>query len=184
LGTGAIARCWKAPVERLTSLRSISSQREKWLRRLFRIGVLFKGLDGLLETIGGAVFLTVSRQMLNRLVIHLTRPELLEDPDDLIANALRHAFGHLSASGKFFGGVYLLVHGAIKIFLVVCLLRGKLWSFPTAIMALVVFIGYQVYHLSVHFSWILFFLTMLDIIIIMLIWHEYGYVKQRRKERE
>jgi uncharacterized membrane protein len=160
------------------------SDRAKWLRRFFQIGVVFKGVDGVLETAGGALFLMVSQTKLTHWVFSLTRPELLEDPDDLIANALRHAFSHLSTGGKWFGGIYLLVHGAIKIILVVCLLRGKLWSFPTAIVALAVFIGYQVYRLSAHFSWMLLFLTILDIIIIMLIWHEYGYVKHRQKKRE
>jgi uncharacterized membrane protein len=155
------------------------SSREKWFRRLFKIGVLLKGVDGVLETIGGAVFLFMGREFLKGIVMALTRPELLEDPDDWIANSLRHAFNHLSASGKLFGSIYLLVHGAVKIFLVVALLRGKLWSFPTAAAALIVFMGYQLYRISVHFSWILVGLTVLDSIIVALIWHEYHYLKTR-----
>jgi uncharacterized membrane protein len=144
------------------------------------MGVIIKGLDGALETIGGILFLLISRQTLNRLVINLTRPELLEDPDDSVANALRHTFNHLSTDGKIFGSIYLLVHGVVKILLVVCLLRGKLWSFPTAIAMILLFIIYQTYRLSTHYSWTLLFLTILDVAIIFLIRHEYVNLKQRR----
>ena len=160
--------------------RWLRVSRETWLRRLFQIGVALKGVDGVLESIGGALFLLISRQTLNHLVFHLTRPELLEDPDDLIANALRHAFSHLSAGGKLFGAIYLLVHGAVKIFLVICLLRDRLWSFPTAIVVLVAFVAYQVYRLSTHFSWTLLFVTVLDLVIILLIRHEYGWLKRQK----
>ena len=160
------------------SHRIPKSVREKWLRRLFKIGVLLKGLDGVLETVGGTLFLLISRPELHHLVIKLTRPEILEDPDDLIANSLRHAFGHLSAGGKFFGSMYLLVHGAIKVFLVVCLLKNKLWAFPTAITILLGFMGYQIFHLATHFTWMLTVLTIVDGVIVFSIWHEYICLKQ------
>lgn len=43
------------------STESSQSFGEQWLRRLFRIGVVLKGIDGVLETIGGAVFLCAAR---------------------------------------------------------------------------------------------------------------------------
>jgi uncharacterized membrane protein len=161
-----------------TSYRDAPSFREKWLHRIFVIGIALKGIDGVLETVGGALFLLINRPTLNRIVVLLTQHELLEDPDDLIANALRHVFSHLSAGGKLFGGVYLLVHGTLKIFLVLCLLRNKLWSYPVAIAFLAAFICYQVYRVSVHFSWGLTALTGLDLVVALLIWHEYRYLKR------
>ena len=161
--------------------RPVQSRKEEWLRRLFKIGVLLKGVDGLLETAGGILFLSMSRWELTQIVLRLTRPEILEDPDDFIANALRHAFSHLSSSGKLFGSFYLLLHGVIKLFLVICLLRGKLWSFPTAIAVLLGFIGFQLYRIGTHFSWVMVFLTVLDAVIVLLIRHEYVYLKHHLK---
>ena len=157
------------------------SLREKWLRRLFLVGVLLKGLDGILESIGAALFLFVSQPDLNRVVVLLTRHELLEDPDDWVAVTLRHVFSRLSSNAKLFAGVYLLTHGLIKIFLVTCLLRNKLWSYPVAMAFLVAFISYQIYRVSAHFSWGLMALTALDGVVVMLIGHEYGYLKRCRK---
>ena len=157
--------------------------RERWLHRLFVAGIALKGIDGILETVGGFLFLLLSRSTMNHIVVLLTQHELVEDPDDLVANALRHAFGHLSAGRKLFGGAYLLGHGALKLFLVLSLWRNRLWAFPLALAFLAAFIGYQVYRLSVHFSWGLTALTGLDLVILALIGHEYGYLKHRMKLR-
>ena len=43
---------------------------------------------------------------------------------------------------------------------------------------LTAFIGYQVYRVGVHFSWMLLGLAILDVLIVLLIWHEYHYVKR------
>ncbi len=116
---------------------------------------------------------------MNQIVIALTQHELMEDPDDWIATSLRHALSHLSVSGKLFGAIYLLVHGCLKIFLVVSLLYDKLWAFPLATTILTAFIGYQIYRIGLHFSWWLISLTSLDIVVVFFIWREYGYVRRR-----
>jgi len=154
--------------------------REKMLRCLFRTGILLKGIDGILETIGGFLFLFMSRASMNEIVILLTQHELIEDPDDWVALSLRHAFSHLSPGTKLFGSAYLLVHGIIKLFLVTYLLRNKLWSYPVAIVFLTSFIGYQIYRLGVHFSWGLVGLTGFDAAVVLLVWHEYSYLKGGR----
>ena len=154
-------------------------QRERMLRRLFRGGILLKGVDGILETIGGVLFLFMSRASMNKIVVLLTQHELIEDPDDWVALTLRHAFSHLSPSTKLFGSAYLLAHGIIKIFLAVYLLRNKPWSYPVAIAFLISFIGYQIYRLGIHFSWGLMVLTGFDMAVVLLVWHEYGRVKRR-----
>jgi uncharacterized membrane protein len=153
---------------------------QKTLHRLFQIGIVLKGLDGLSETVGGMLFLFISGQALRRFTFLLTRPELLEDPDDLIANSLRHAFAHLSNGRKLFVGAYLLGHGIIKLLLVIGLLRDKLWVFPVAIVTLLGFIGYQVFRITSHFSLGLAALTVLDALIVALVWHEWRSQKTQR----
>lgn len=132
-----------------------------------------------METLGGFVFLCFSEGALTHFVFLLTRPELLEDPDDWIANSLRHAFTHLSGGGKIFVGVYLLGHGIIKLLLVAGLLRDKVWVFPIAIVALLAFIGIQVFRMATHLSAGLVVLTFLDAIIVALVWHEFRLKRKR-----
>ncbi|MGH8293333.1 MAG: DUF2127 domain-containing protein [Gammaproteobacteria bacterium] len=147
--------------------------RKRILHRLFLIGVLIKGLDGLLEFIGGALLLLVSRTDLTAIVINLTAPELSEDPDDLIANFLRHAVHHFSSNTQYFASIYLLVHGAVKIFLMVSLLREKLWAFRPALLILALFVLYQIYRFHNTHSPTLLALTAIDVLIILFVLREY-----------
>lgn len=143
------------------------------LHRLFLIGVFIKGLDGLLELTSGILLLLVSRADLNNVVLNLTAPELAEDPDDLIANFLRHAVHHLSLNTKYFASIYLLIHGAVKVSLMVGLLRGKLWAYRPALFVLVIFVLYQIYRYSHTHSLALLVFTVLDVLIILLVFFEY-----------
>ncbi len=151
---------------------------EKRFRQLFRFGIFLKAVDGVLEITGGTLLLLISKETLNDIVIFLTQHELSEDPNDLVANYLVHAVQHLSTSTKQFGAFYLLFHGALKIFLVVGLFRDRLWAYPSAMIFLVAFIGYQLYRYSLTHSVALILLTIFDAVIVFLIWHEYRYLKR------
>ncbi|HEV2327300.1 MAG TPA: DUF2127 domain-containing protein [Verrucomicrobiae bacterium] len=152
--------------------------REKLFHRLFEIGIWIKGVDGLIETIGGILLLTISVQALNSYVIALTQDEIQEDSGDLIANALRHAAEHLTESSKLTAGAYLLGNGLIKVFLATCILRGKHWCYPIAIVVMTIFILLQFGRLGFHFSWSMFVATMIDVAIVLLIWREYRRIKK------
>jgi uncharacterized membrane protein len=91
--------------------------------RFFAASVLIKGVDGVLETIGGILFMFVNPKALNSLVISFTAHELSEDPDDWFATTLRHVVHNLSSDTKLFVSAYLVAHGLIKVFLVAGLLR-------------------------------------------------------------
>jgi uncharacterized membrane protein len=156
------------PLKRLT--------RERRIHEVFRISIAIKGIDGLLEAIGGLILLYISPDRIKGVVSTLTQHELSEDPRDFIASHLANYARHLSAGTKVFEALYLVSHGLIKIFLVWGLLRNKLWAYPAAIGFLVVFIGYQLYRYSHTHAIGLLLLTGLDVGIILLTWHEYRYV--------
>ena len=155
-----------------------TTSREKTLHRLFLISVWIKGAAGLLETIAGVPFFFATRKSVQAFVVLLTAPELSEDPDDWIATTLSHAAQHFSADTALFAGAYLVIHGLIKLFLVAGLLHGRLWAYPTSLSFLVAFIVYQCYrYLFTHSIWLLL-LTVIDVIVSFLIWHEYHMRKQ------
>ena len=152
--------------------------RKKLLHWLFRIGVVFKGLDGLMEVSGGFLFLFFSLDTMSDFVYRITRGLLQYDPDNPVAHSLRHTFNQMSTGGKVFVAIYLLGHGAIKLLLVVGLLREKRWVFPVACVVLLAFIGFQIYHLCGHFFFGLVLFTVWDMIIVALVWHEYQSLKK------
>jgi len=142
--------------------------------RAFRIGVLFKGLDGLIETIGGILLLLVSPDQINHLARWLTEGQLSEDPHDFIANHILKTAHNLTGASLVFGAIYLLSHGIVKIALVIEVLRGHLWAYIGLIVVTSLFVVYQVYRITFDkFSMSLFLLTIFDLAIIYLTQKEY-----------
>ena len=134
----------------------------------FELGLIIKGIDGLLEIFGGFLLLYLNPNRMGRLVTLLTQHELSEDPKDLVANALIRFSHSFSISTQAFGVFYLISHGVIKSVLILLLWRKKLWAYPLTIASLVLFIAYQIYRYSVHASMLLLLLTVFDIVMIIL----------------
>jgi uncharacterized membrane protein len=139
----------------------------------FDIGIFFKGLDGVLEIVGGLLLFVVRPETITGIVTNLTQHELSEDPHDIIASQLARLGQDFSASAQVFAGVYLLSHGVIKVVLVASLFRGQLWAYPTAIVVFLLFIAYQMYRYALEPSTSMIVLSVLDVIVIALTWLEY-----------
>jgi uncharacterized membrane protein len=150
-----------------------SRQPSERLDLAFRVSVALKGLDGLLEIVGGLVLLFVSPHSINQLLRWATAHELAQDPHDLVARHLLHSASQLSHSTTLYGAVYLLAHGIAKVILVVLVLRNKLWAYPWMIGLLMVFIAYQLYRITYRPSVALVALTLFDAFVAWLTWREY-----------
>jgi uncharacterized membrane protein len=148
------------------------------LDRTFAVGILLKGLDGLLEVVGGVLLLFVSPATVDRVVAAITHEELSEDPHDFVANHLLHAAHGLTGHAVTYAAVYLLAHGVVKIVLVAALLRNRLWAYPWMIAFLLAFIGYQLYRIVLDPTAGLIALTVFDAVVVWLTSREYR--KQRR----
>jgi uncharacterized membrane protein len=146
---------------------------------LFRIGVVFKGLDGVLEIAGGIALWIVRPGMIVRVVGILTQDEIIEDPRDIVANYLRHAVRRFSIGSEHFLALYFLGHGVVKIFVVVALLRNKLWAYPLGMIVFGGYIVYQLYRFTLSGSMGLIALSILDLLVVVLVWLEYRAVKSR-----
>jgi uncharacterized membrane protein len=151
--------------------------------RTFRVLIILKGLDGLLEVVGGILLVLVKPGQIAGLAQFLTQHELSEDPHDLVANLVLHGSHSLSgAHATLFGALYLLSHGLVKVVLVWAVLRDKLWAYPWMIAFLGIFIVYQGYRMVVHLTLGLFLLTVFDLVVVWLTVREYQ--RNRRRARE
>src|ERR1039457_2715647 len=63
------------------------------------------------------------------------------------------------------------------------LLRNRMWSYPASLVVMAAFIAYQLYRYSYTFSVGLMLLTIFDVIVIALVWHEWRLMKQLRIRR-
>src|SRR2546425_13286318 len=162
----------------MSSHASIGAER-KIEHTFFLLSVWSKGVAGLLETIGGLLLLFIPHTGLNALVVFLTAPELAEDPTDRVAALLQRMVHELSADTKLFASGYLIVHGIIKVFLVVGLLGRRLWSYSVSLWFLAAFIVYQMYRFLFTRSLWMIVLTIVDLIVAFLIWREYQDVRRK-----
>ena len=144
----------------------------------FEVGIFFKGLDGLLEIVGGLLLSLVKPETISRIISVLTQHELSEDPHDAIARSLARLGEQITSDSRIFAGVYLLSHGVIKVFLVEALLRVRLWAYPTAIVFFVFFMAYQMYRYYLEPSIGMILLSILDLVVIVLTWLEYQRLKR------
>jgi uncharacterized membrane protein len=140
---------------------------------IFDISIIGKGIDGALETVGGALLFFVSPVQITNIVRILTQHELSEDPHDLVAHYLLNSALHLSAGSEVFGAIYLLWHGGVKVGLVTALLMKQRWAYPAAILSFFLFLAYQLYRYSrTHSPWLLV-LSFVDVFVIVMTWLEY-----------
>ena len=159
--------------------RRVLIPRSQLRERFFRIGVTLKGLHAGLEVPGGIVLLAVRPDFIVRAIESLTPDEIAEDPSDLVANYLLDAARHLSLSSQHFVGYYLLIHGVTKAFLVVALLKSKLWAYPLALIAFGAIVVYLLCRFTFTHSIGLIVLSLFDLVVIWLIWLEYRDLKSR-----
>ncbi|MEK7658651.1 MAG: DUF2127 domain-containing protein [Patescibacteria group bacterium] len=156
----------------------LTNKEGKLLDKAFEIGVLIKAFFGFFEILGG-IFLTISgEKIINNFVIFITQQEIINDPNDIIANYLIRLSEDFSFGTQIFAVSYLLFHGIVNIFLAVVLLKDKLWAYPLAIELFCAFLAYQIYKYFHSFSPILLFLIIFDLFVVLIIWLEY---KRHRK---
>jgi uncharacterized membrane protein len=150
---------------------------ERRIHRIFQVSVLLKGAHALIECAGGILLYFVTTADVALWVNRLTQEELVEDPKDFVANQLLAMAQHLSLGTKSFYAFYLLSHGIVKVLLVVGLLTNRLWAYPASLITLGLFIVYQAYRYSYTYSFGLIVLTVFDIFVIVLIWHEWRILR-------
>jgi uncharacterized membrane protein len=156
---------------------------ERRVRAVFQLSVLLKGAHATLECVSGLVLAFVSTTAVTDFVSALTQHELAARPRDAVARWLFAQAQDFSIETKHFYAFYLLSHGIVKLLLVVALLRGRLWSYPAALIVFGLFIAYQLHRFAYTHSAGLLALTAFDAVVMALIWHEYRLVRRHLPAR-
>jgi uncharacterized membrane protein len=135
------------------------AQQNSILHRAYLVTIFVKGFDGALETLLGLIIAIFGSDRIYAFVIHVTAPELYDDRHSRAFQLIRVVADHLASGPRHFIITYLLIHGVLKLWIAVTLLRGGgRWIFPLASLILVAFIGVMGYRLSEQWSnWLLGF---------------------------
>lgn len=147
---------------------------KSWFERIYKIGVAVKGFDGLVELVVG-VALLISPSLVH-MVLKTIAGELGEHHSHtirFITDYVARLDGELARSGLAFLIFFLILHGIVKLTLVYCLLKEIVRAYPYALAILGLFLVYQLYVFIVTPTIGMALFTILDAIIIWLVWHEY-----------
>lgn len=151
---------------------------EKRIHQLFEVSVLLKGAHASVEAIGGLILAVTNNEWIRELARRATRSERMEDKADFVASHLAAWAQGFSIQTQHFYAWYLLSHGVVKLALVAGLLMRKLWAYPTTMVVLGLFILYQLYRYTQTQGVGLLLLTILDVVVVGLTWHEYRLMRR------
>jgi uncharacterized membrane protein len=149
------------------------ARRSSALRFAFMAAIAIKGIDGLIETVAGALIAVAGPWSLYDLIVRITAPELDFHPASKAVHVVRHGAAHLAQSTGHFVVIWLLAHGVIKLALAIELVRGRRWIFPVAAVVLAGFVGYMLWRLAGQWSPWLFAFALFDVMTIALVLSEW-----------
>lgn len=153
----------------------------RWFERIYKIGVAIKGIDGLIE-FGAGVALLISPHLVH-VVLGGVAAEMGEHHAHVfqfIAEYVGRLDDNLAKSGLAFLIIFLISHGLVKLVLVYCLLREYVRVYPYALVILIGFLVYQLYVLIAAPTIGMGIFTLLDIIIIYLVWGEWRELRAKK----
>jgi uncharacterized membrane protein len=151
---------------------------EKTYHFLFEISVIIKAAITAVEIVLGILFYSASTQTINALILFIFGSEATEQPRDFLWNYLIQTFQGLIGPNQSFWAFIFLFHGIVKLFLTVALLKHKLWAYPASAAVFTLFVVYQAYSLFYIHSLFLLLFTIFDVLLIVLILHEYQHKRR------
>ncbi|MGD9615866.1 MAG: DUF2127 domain-containing protein [Alphaproteobacteria bacterium] len=161
-------------------MRPAASGREERLHRFFEITLLLKAIFAIGEIVAAIGVYVVPLGAVSDLVGTITHAELARHPHDPVAARLANWAQTLSVETQHFVALYLLSHGAVKLWVIIGLLRERLWYYPVAFVVFTAFVIYQIHRYTVTHSMALLLITIIDLVVIWLTWHEYRYLRGLR----
>jgi uncharacterized membrane protein len=144
---------------------------------LFLVSILLKGLFALLECLSGLTLYFATPEALQNLTSFLLHNKLVANPHDFLAKIVLGFMQDFSVDYKVLISLYLILHGLVKIGVIAGLLSGKRWSYPTGLVALGLFIVYQLNRYAMSHAPALLVISVFDAFIMLLVWREWQEAK-------
>src|SRR6266481_1560341 len=152
---------------------------EKTYHLFFQISLWLKAAVTVGELAVGSLLVAISPQTLHRIVFSSFGGGATNQPHGFLVGHILGGVEKFVADQSFWAFIFLS-HGFIKVFLLVGLLRNKLWAYPVAAIGFTGFVIYQTLQIMSSPSFLLEFITVLDVILVVLILHEYKHAKRIR----
>lgn len=150
----------------------------RYLHVIFLIGIILKGFNAMVELIFGSILTFTSIAGMKALVERLAGAI----PFRWFNRSWLHLAGRLNhfiaPDTKAFFSWFFLSHGAVKVFIIICLLSGWMWAYPFGIAVFIAFIVFQVVEIAKgNHAAVYAVLTALDIFVILLTLNEWHHAR-------
>ena len=156
-------------------------EEKKTIDWLFGLGMFIKAFTAISAIGSGVMSLFLNTNEVLHFTQLLVQGKLAADPDDFLANYILNLAAHYTPGAtNWFLFSYLAGHGVINLFLVVALLKKKIWAYPLATVVFGSFAIYEGWQVYFNHSPFLAAFTAFDLAVIWLIWHEYRYIRRKR----
>ncbi len=143
------------------------------LHWLFESTLLLKSVFALFEIAAGLGLWLVPHQQISGFAGWLTRNHLIEGHHGPIYRHFSASLAQFSMASQHFYAFYLLGHGAIKLAIVILLMRKVAFAYPLGIVVFSGFILLQMHRWMHTHSVVLLALSVLDVTVVWLTWHEW-----------
>ena len=145
-----------------------------FFHRAYVAAILIKGFDGAIEALAGLIIVITGPERLYEWVIRLTAPELTGGHHHRALHAIQRGAERLAEGPHAFVIFYLLVHGLLKLGIVIALFKGGgRLLFPIASLILAGFVLYMSWRLTIRWSdWLLGF-ALFDLLTLALVLNEW-----------
>ncbi|MDR3547687.1 MAG: DUF2127 domain-containing protein [Candidatus Pacebacteria bacterium] len=153
---------------------------EKTIYELFEISIWVKAVGAFGEVLGGIAIALIPSSYVLHTALLLSQGNLDADADDLIIKGITAAAHAFAVSNNWLVGIYFFMRGFVQLLLVYALFKNKLWAYPAMLLLLVLFVCTQAYQIYLSQSIATMLITVIDIVTIYLVWHEYRVVTRAR----
>ncbi len=158
----------------------MQDKNEKTIYELFKLSIWIKILGSLGEMVGGFASAFIPSAFVLHAALYFSQGTT-DDADDFIAHELIRVAHSFSTSNHLLIGVYFFMRGLVQLLLAIALLRNKIWAYPLLLLVLFFLVVTQIYAIYFSHSIITVGITIIDIVTIYLVGHEYAIVRKIRK---
>jgi uncharacterized membrane protein len=155
-----------------------ASRLGRLLHWIFEASLVIKGLLAFGEVLGGLGLLLTPNLTILHFVGWLTRHQLTQNPGEDMAVWAKHLADSFPIELQHFYAIYMLLHGSLKLMMVLMLAWRIVWAYPLAMAVLAGFVLYQLTEFHLHGGIVLLLLSGFDSIMIVLVWREFQILRR------
>ncbi|GHE04198.1 membrane protein [Defluviimonas sp. 20V17] len=154
----------------------------RWLHGSYLFGITMQAVIGATQLIAAIVLQVALHTDEITELAHWTSAMLASQRADPLAAALLRSVHDFTVHPHTFWSVYLFGHGLLNLGVAVALFARKRWAHPVSIVVLSLFIVYQMSDFFLTGAPVLILLSVFDLVVILLVWHEWLELHQRRAQ--